>query len=103
MHACIASYRWDRSTTHDLLYCASEQWQTTHFGYAIVCQSIHRLAVIHKSQDRVCNLIIITPCACANAQRGKVIGRVVVVVVVVVSTKIARSRILGEFTSATCS
>ena len=39
----------------------------------------------------------------AHAQiRGKVIGSVVVVVVVV-STKIARSRILGEFTSATCS
>ena len=39
----------------------------------------------------------------AHAQRGKVIGSVVVVVVVVVvSTKIARSRILGEFTSATC-
>ena len=43
-----------------------------------------------------------------HAQRGKVIGFVVVVIVVVVvvivvSTKIARSRILGEFTSATCS
>ena len=38
----------------------------------------------------------------AHAQRGKVIGRVVVVVVVV-STKIARARILGEFTSANCS
>ena len=37
----------------------------------------------------------------AHAQRGKVIGSVVVVVVV--STKIAGSRILGEFTSATCS
>ena len=36
---------------------------------------------------------------CAHAQRGKVIGSVVVVV----STKIARSRVLGEFTSATCS
>ena len=35
----------------------------------------------------------------AHAQRGKVI--VSVVVVVVVSTKIARSRILGEFASAT--
>ena len=33
----------------------------------------------------------------AHAQRGKVIGSVVVV-----STKIARSRILGEFTSANC-
>ena len=37
----------------------------------------------------------------AHAQRGKVIGSVVVVVVV--STKIARSRILGEFASANCS
>ena len=36
----------------------------------------------------------------AHAQRGKVIGSVVVVVVV--STKIARSRILGEFASANC-
>ena len=35
----------------------------------------------------------------AHAQRGKVIGSVVVVVVVVVHTKIARSRILGEFAS----
>ena len=35
----------------------------------------------------------------AHAQRGKVIG----FVVVVVSTKIARSRILGEFASANCS
>ena len=34
----------------------------------------------------------------AHAQRGKVIGSVVVVVVVV-HTKIARSRILGEFVS----
>ena len=40
----------------------------------------------------------------AHAQRGKVIGSVVVVVVVVVvSTKIARSRVLGEFASASCS
>ena len=40
----------------------------------------------------------------AHAQRGKVISSVVVgVVVVVVSTKIARSRILGEFASANCS
>ena len=40
----------------------------------------------------------------AHAQRGKVIGFVVVVVVVVVvSTKIARSGILGEFASANCS
>ena len=36
----------------------------------------------------------------AHAQRSKVIGSVVVVVA---GTKIARSRILGEFTSATCS
>ena len=36
-----------------------------------------------------------------HAQRGKVIG--FVVVVVVVSTKIARSGILGEFVSANCS
>ena len=35
----------------------------------------------------------------AHAQRGKVIGSVVVFV----STKIARSRVLGEFISATCS
>ena len=34
---------------------------------------------------------------CAHAQRGKVIGSVVVVVVV--HTKIAQSRILGEFAS----
>ena len=38
----------------------------------------------------------------AHAQRGKVIG-FVVVVVVVVSTKIARSGILGEFASTNCS
>ena len=37
----------------------------------------------------------------AHAQRGEVIGPVVVVVVV--STKIAKSRILGEFASANCS
>ena len=36
----------------------------------------------------------------AHAQRGEVIGSVVVVVV---STKIARSRILGEFASVHCS
>ena len=35
-----------------------------------------------------------------HAQRGKVIGSVIVVVV---STKIARSRVLGEFASANCS
>ena len=40
---------------------------------------------------------------CAHAQRGKVIGFVVAVVVVVVSTKITRSGILGEFASAICS
>ena len=38
----------------------------------------------------------------AHAQRNKVVGSVVVFVVVV-STKIARSRILGEFASANCS
>ena len=35
---------------------------------------------------------LITPCACA---RGKVIGRVVVVVVVIIDTKIAKSGDLG--------
>ena len=41
----------------------------------------------------------------APVQRGKVIGSVVViaVVVVVVHTKIARIRILGEFASPSCS
>ena len=37
-------------------------------------------------------IVVITPCACA---RGKVIGRIVVVVVVVIHKKIARSWDLG--------
>ena len=46
-------------------------------------------------------VILDTSLSCANAQMGKVIGSVIAVVVV--STKTARSRILGEFTSANCS
>ena len=57
---------------------------------------------IPRTWPRRCMLL--EGCLClprAHAQRGKVIG--LVVVVVVVSTKIARSRILGEFASANCS
>ena len=53
---------------------------------------------------RVYTPVTIMHCALlprAHAQRGKVIGSVVVVVVV--STKIARSTILREFASANCS
>ena len=53
-----------------------------------MCQ-IHYLV----SPKKALNFLIITPCACA---RGKVIGRVVIVVVVVV-TKIAISRCLGTY------
>ena len=45
-----------------------------------------------------CNFSFITPRACAIAQGGKVIGRVVVVVVV--STKIAISRGLGTWATS---
>ena len=66
--------------------------------YVQVCRTTN-----HRTELGVCGLDTYLPYA--HAQKGKVIGNrsVIVVIVVVVSTKIARSRILGEVTSATCS
>ena len=61
------------------------------------------LKMLHMTKERICPLCLsilnVYSLPRAHAQRGKVIGSVVVVVVVVVHTKIARSRILGEFAS----
>ena len=90
-----------------LVHCGFPISRQTYNGYIIATPNVTiRHSLFEISQvSTACSFTdhtdhIILPRA--HAQRGKVIGSVVVVIVVV-STKIARSRLLSEILSANCS